>query len=531
MTANTQNSLELKSPKSLKKTPIRQKKKPLTPKQKLMKESAEHRLKIERLVFAWQEKLFSQPKIHVSILQRAATYLQPKTYAEVIEERVVQEWCGYPLCNQTPKTLQKYKISISQRKVYDQSELANYCSDACFHKSKYYNMQLSEEPVWFRDLNVISNAHVVSLEEDFQFAVEQQMKRPQPTKSNQELRDEYVHHLLGNISKDMKEQLQIVEKTPEVSSAINNQSDGVYDSIEGYRIEVKHDGKKPTTLILKKKEEKIKNEPIKRAMEPESIPDPDNPDTLFETMMMLKDMNMDKEDNPSVDLSEMVERRTQKVTHSPSKRQEEEEKTSLSTIPEKNQIEIQPLANETDKDTNIIKVRTTTSQKPNKMIKKKKKRIPELSLFGTIWTMLDHMTTRATRVYLNELQNTKQRMDVTDLLKEDRLIDEAIFLRGQIFSERILDTYGIIRAQLDIKENLEDDIINIIKTFKFSDASMVALDPAQCYMMALVFIKSLGDILLEDTEWKKQFEDCCKAINQSADMVDACVRVLKVASV
>lgn len=91
--------------------------------------------------------------------------------------------------------------------------------------------------------------------------------------------------------------------------------------------------------------------------------------------------------------------------------------------------------------------------------------------------------------------------------------------------------YSIIRAQLDIKENLEDDIVNVIKTFKLSDASMVALNPAQCYMMALVLVKSLADILLTDSDWKIQFENCCKTVDQSTDMVDACIRVLKVASV
>jgi hypothetical protein len=148
---------------------VRRKKKQLTPKQKLVKESAEQRFKIEKLVFVWQEKLFSQAKTSPQTLQRAVTYLQPKTFEEVIEERVVQEWCGYPLCDNTPKTqeLQKYKISLSRRKVYDQTDLAKYCSEACYHKSKYYIMQLSEEPVWFRDLNALPTAHIVLLEEDF----------------------------------------------------------------------------------------------------------------------------------------------------------------------------------------------------------------------------------------------------------------------------------------------------------------------------------------------------------------------------
>lgn len=153
-----------------KKRIVRRRKKQLTPKQKLVKESAEQRFKIEKLVFVWQEKLFSQPKTSAQTLQRAATYLQPKTYEEVVEERVVQEWCGYPLCDDAPKLqqVQKFKISLSRRKVYDQTELANYCSDACYHKSKYYSLQLSDEPVWYRDLNQTPTTHIVSKEDDFQ---------------------------------------------------------------------------------------------------------------------------------------------------------------------------------------------------------------------------------------------------------------------------------------------------------------------------------------------------------------------------
>ncbi|KAI9481123.1 MAG: Rtr1/RPAP2 family-domain-containing protein [Benjaminiella poitrasii] len=555
MTANTSIPLEKKSsqiPKVQGKTPVRRRKKQLTPKQKLMKESAEHRLKIEKLVFVWQEKLFSQPKATVDNLERAATYLQPKTYAEVIEERVVQEWCGYPLCDNTPKTqnLQKYKISISQRKVYDQSELANYCSDACYHKSKYYNLQLSEEPVWFRDLSVMPNMHVVPTEDDFQTAVEQRRNKPQPTKSSQELRSQYVQHLLGNVSKDAKEQVEIVEKSTEVPSSVANGTAGVFDSIEGYQIEVKNDGNKPTTLILKKTKDDTQAETetankhqkaveTKQEEEQQDTFDPDDPDALFETMMMLKDMNMDKEEYQSNNLPEAKSIVAEKKPDTPvivgkEEKKEDFPKTTSTTVHEttsEHSTLQKPSPSkevEADKDTNVIKV---TTQKPKKTVKKKKKRVPELSLFGTVWTMLDHLTTKATRVYLTELQNTKQRVDVSHLLKEDKLIAESNFLRGQIFSERVLDTYSLIRAQLGIKENLEDDIVNVIRTFRFSDATIVALDSAQCYMVALVLIKSVGDILLEDMEWKTQFEDCCKTVNQSTDMVDACVRVLKVASV
>ena len=151
----------------VKKKMVRRKKKTLTPKQKLVQESAQQRFKIEKLVFVWQEKLFSQAQVSPQTLQRASVYLQPKTFEEVIEERVVQEWCAYPLCKSPPQQVQKYKISLGHRKVFDQSELANYCSESCWHKGKYYIMQLSEEPVWFRDLNVLPTIHVILMEEDF----------------------------------------------------------------------------------------------------------------------------------------------------------------------------------------------------------------------------------------------------------------------------------------------------------------------------------------------------------------------------
>lgn len=109
---------------------------------------------------------------------------------------------------------------------------------------------------------------------------------------------------------------------------------------------------------------------------------------------------------------------------------------------------------------------------------------------------------------------------------------KTTFIHCHIYTKHfVFFRYGIIRTQLDIKERLEDDIVNIIKTFRLSDASMVALTPAQSYMMTLVLIKSLADILLDGSEWGNQFEMCCKTIDQSTDMVDACVRVLKIASV
>ncbi|KAI8378697.1 Rtr1/RPAP2 family-domain-containing protein [Choanephora cucurbitarum] len=496
---------------------LRRKKKPLTPKQKLVKESTEQRIKTEKLVFVWQEKLFSQSKIAIQTLERAATYLQPKTYDEIVEERAVQSWCGYPICHDPPQTdvLQKYKISLSQRKVYDQSELAKYCSEDCFKKSKYYRMQLSEEPVWFRDLSLPSTVHVVMKDQDVHVAIQQEKKRTRQLKSNQEIRQDYVQKLLGSVPQDGQDTLQIVEKET-IAPPTLQPTQGIYDSIEGYRIEVKKEGNRPTTLVLKKTESNTT--PIHKEEEKEEVlADPDDHEAMFETMMMLKDMKMDKDETTEA---------SKPIQMPPVVK---EEPTKLAPTKQKPTPTQMPI---------VVKEESSkpapTKQKPtvtHPIPMKKKKKTPELSLFGTIWTMLDHMTTKATRTYLYELQQNKQRIDIPTLLKDNNLVDEATYLRGQILSERILDTYGTLRAQLDIKENLEDDIVNVIKTFRLSDASMVALNAAQCYMFSLVLTKSLADILLDDISWQHEFENCCHAVDQSTDTIDACVRVLKVASV
>ncbi|KAG1457997.1 hypothetical protein G6F56_006490 [Rhizopus delemar] len=480
-------------------------KKQLTPKQKLVKDSAVQRERMERFVFVWQEKLFSRPRVSVQALERATLYLQPKTFSEIVEERNVQEWCGYPLCQrQPPQEFVKYKITAN--KVFDQTELASYCSDQCFKKAKYYVMQLSEEPVWFRDLNQTPKAHIIPLDQDFETAIQEQRKTS--FTSTQEIKQQYVKHLLKNVPTNDDGTLPIVEKNavepqtaPEVTS---------FDTLEGYRIEIKKDGKLPTSMVLNKNPEKKEEKKDKKV-------DPTDEDELFNTMMMLKDMNMDKP--PS-----------EQIQNVSSDTKEKAPKKEIKEAPLK-ETSIKKSEKETSTSATTTASSSATAPAKQEKPKKKKKRVPELSLFGTIWTMLDHMTTKSTRIYLNELEN-QGRVDVMTLLQqENRTLDEANSLRGHILSERILETYHIIRVQVGISESMEDDIVNVIKTFKLSDASMVAPGPAQCYMLTLVIVKSLADITLKDSAWKEPFESCCKAIEQSSDMIDACVRVLKVASV
>lgn len=290
-------------------------------------------------------------------------------------------------------------------------------------------------------------------------------------KSSDDIRSEYVQHLLANVPKDTKGKFEIVEKStvPPPSTVINDT--GIYDSIEGYRIEIKKDGRSPTTMVLKKKnEEEIKKErEIKEKKEEKEKEEQmaleeleaDDPDSLFETMMMLKGMNMDRDDSP-VEKPFPVEKKPQpvatpkglpivenKATIAPAKPVSVSKKIVTENLPTPPLLEEKRSTSKegdkpssetpTKEDSSVINV---TTQKPKKAVKKKSA-VPELSLFGTIWTILDHMTTKATRIYLTELHTNHRRVDISTLLSENDLMDDSAYLRGQIFSERILDTYVI----------------------------------------------------------------------------------------
>jgi hypothetical protein len=151
--------------KSTGKTPGKQSTTP-TAKQKLVKESAEKRLNAQSTSFKWQETLFSRRTVDKVTMTEAARYIQPTGYDEVIEERNVEDWCGYPMCsNKRQNITSKYKISLSERKVFDQTELSLFCSVDCLQRSRFYAAQLSDIPVWSRD-SAWPDVEVIEMHED-----------------------------------------------------------------------------------------------------------------------------------------------------------------------------------------------------------------------------------------------------------------------------------------------------------------------------------------------------------------------------
>lgn len=82
-------------------------------------------------------------------LQAAGKVLTQSEYADVVTERSIVSMCGYPLCtNPLPLNFShkgRYRISLSEHKVYDLQETRLYCSSHCLVSSKNFAASLALE--------------------------------------------------------------------------------------------------------------------------------------------------------------------------------------------------------------------------------------------------------------------------------------------------------------------------------------------------------------------------------------------------
>lgn len=84
---------------------------------------------------------------------------QPSDYDSLVEERIIDNKCGYVLCPR-PKRLEltnaKYRILQSKcrgaptLKVVERQELERWCSEECGKRALHLRVQLDEEPAWAR---------------------------------------------------------------------------------------------------------------------------------------------------------------------------------------------------------------------------------------------------------------------------------------------------------------------------------------------------------------------------------------------
>ncbi|KAF9328012.1 RNA polymerase II associated protein 2 [Podila minutissima] len=122
----------------------------LNKKQILLQQNFDLKRKYESMVLEWIEILCDP--VSEATLGEAANRLKQSHYQEVIEERKIGNLCGYPLCSRPPRDIKgKFRISLSERKVFDISVLKLYCSSTCLAASRWLEGQLTEEPLYLNN--------------------------------------------------------------------------------------------------------------------------------------------------------------------------------------------------------------------------------------------------------------------------------------------------------------------------------------------------------------------------------------------
>lgn len=76
--------------------------------------------------------VLSKKGVSAAFMCEAAELIMGVHYQLAVEERAAKGLCGYPLCDNNVMTLtQKYRIDLSQKRVYDITELKVCLSVAC----------------------------------------------------------------------------------------------------------------------------------------------------------------------------------------------------------------------------------------------------------------------------------------------------------------------------------------------------------------------------------------------------------------
>ncbi|KAH8172113.1 rtr1/RPAP2 family protein [Sarocladium implicatum] len=87
----------------------------------------------------------------VTVFKQHVRLFQPSDYDDLIEERNVNELCGYTLCGNERRTAGRggeWKISRGQ--IVKKKDLEMWCSPACAKRAMYVKVQLNETAAWER---------------------------------------------------------------------------------------------------------------------------------------------------------------------------------------------------------------------------------------------------------------------------------------------------------------------------------------------------------------------------------------------
>ncbi|CAG8678325.1 11275_t:CDS:2, partial [Funneliformis caledonium] len=469
-----------------------------------------------------------------------AKYLLPQHYFEIVEERNADNLCGYPICNKDRQEIQgQFRISNQARKIYDISELKCYCSTVCFTSSKFFVTQLSDEPVYMRNLENWKSVNVIPLGVDLREIIKKE-KSPTNLLIKEDIKSTYVKDMFATLPPAppgliIKEKNDKEIEAPSVPTSTNDAN--AHDAIEGFRIgfqglSISDSDSKPTTLILSKDEQVAKNNASKTDEE-----DYEMAMSLANSMFRNGKFHYQDDEEHQIVSDNMI-------SNSNSIKTIDSIKNYNELVDQPTSIEYKGSRDYLDEYSSKSLQKSNNSQpplSPEKKARKKKRVMLQMSLFGKIWTALDRMSTPNTRRYFESING--QFVEGNGAIPwRQPITNENALMRIQIFSEKIIECFHLLRKNLAITTGIERELINLMSTFTF-DTTTVVFNDLENNVLCMVFLYALSmditelreNIFPENSSSKKdeeyQFKTILKKMNLTIEELDAFVRVLRIGPV
>ncbi|CAG8694724.1 339_t:CDS:2 [Cetraspora pellucida] len=475
----------------------------LSKKQHLLKQSLETRQSFELLSLEWQEKLYET--VSLDLLRDSAKYLLPHHYEEIIEERNASKLCGYPICSKPQQLIQgQYRISYHARKIYDISKLKSYCSTSCFVSSKFFSVQLSDEPLYLRNLQNWKSVDVIPLGVNPSDLIKQDLSKNDIIHPDLNQRTDYIKNLMADLPPAPVELIIKEKEDHELSTPLApspNQQD-TYNVVEGFHLNSQN-------------VKNLKNESTHSSIDSDT-----------------KHLDFQNDENESI----------QSFADSDTKHLDIQNDKIVDKIIDENVDKVVDEYLDKNVDENVDENVEGSTQSTNsvtkktlpqkKIVKKKKKAVLQMSLFGKIWTALDRMTTPRTRKHFQGVNSLTLNND-----DSSPLCDDVMIMRLQIFTEKIMQCFNLLKKQLHITANIESELIELTSTFTFDNSSVMLTD-LENHILCMVFIYTLSidipelyeNIFSSGNDKNGPFKDLHGSLKLTIEEMDAFVRVLRVGS-
>ena len=143
------------------------------------------------------ESFLTDQQISCDLLVDKCSYICRNVYNDIVTERALIDLCGYPICpnklSQSAakfKDKQKYKIDVTNKKIFEVEDRKQFCSNLCFKSSNYLKEQISEEAIYLRigrQLPIrLYDKRVASPDDEDLIRRTEELMRPKAIKSNVE---------------------------------------------------------------------------------------------------------------------------------------------------------------------------------------------------------------------------------------------------------------------------------------------------------------------------------------------------------